>query len=68
MNKEKIARAKNEAIRFLNRVAEWEGAQGKTWEYQGQAYYHDTPKQNGAVKRASMDLTRALADLRRGER
>ena len=24
-----------------------------------------TPKENGAVRRASMDLTRALADLRR---
>jgi len=29
---------------------------------------YDNPKQQGAVRRASMDLTRALADLRRGDR
>lgn len=29
--------------------------------------YKNTPKEQGKVKRASMDLTRALADLRQGQ-
>jgi len=30
-------------------------------------YYRDTPRETAAVRRASMDLTRALADLRKSD-
>ena len=32
-----------------------------------QIYGYDFPKETGAVRRASLDLTRALADLRKGD-
>lgn len=32
-----------------------------------QKWYTDSPREQGAVKRASMDLTRALANLRKRE-
>ena len=57
---ERIATAKAEAKRFLARVAEYEGARdgkGRGWS---------TVSESGALKRSSMDLTRALADLRKG--
>ena len=63
---DKIKEAKAEAKRFLKRVAEWEAKQG-TYMIQGLDGLHriDTPRESGAVRRASMDLTRALANLRR---
>jgi hypothetical protein len=57
MNREKIANAKREAKRFLERVHAYE-ANPPQYEFVGS-------KEGGALKRASMDLTRALADLRR---
>ena len=66
---DKVKEAKFEAERFLKRVAEWEAVQGKFYTVN----YHNatdkfpihTPKENGAVKRSSMDLTRSLANLRK---
>ena len=57
MNRAKVQAAKGEAERFIERCDD---------------YLNDPPqyefavsKVGGAVRRASMDLTRALADLRR---
>ena len=64
-----IDAAEAEAKRFLSRVAELRKA---VKNYPHPEYLHrrqpqpcDCPKQNAAMKRASMDLTRALVPLRR---
>ena len=51
MKSERITAVKMEMERLSMRIAEFEMSCG--------------PRESGAVKRASMDLTRALADLRR---
>ena len=58
----KIARM--EAVRFINRA---EDAERKIREDVGKGDYdyHDGCKETGAARRSSLDLTRALADLRR---
>jgi len=54
----KIDNATTEAIRFI--------AKAKAWRARlGDQYVPFNTKQGGACKRASMDLTRALSDLRR---
>lgn len=62
MNDDKIKEAKAEAKRFLKRVTELEEMRarnkGDMWSAYGM-------KEHGAVKRASLDLTRALAKLRK---
>lgn len=60
MTEEKLAKAKLEAERFLQRVAELEKIRAET----PSDYVPRFPKEQAAVKRASMDLTRALAELR----
>lgn len=57
MNRDKLATAVAEAKRFLEAAKAW---QTRTPEYDWQG-----SKEGGAVKRASMDLTRALAELRK---
>lgn len=64
MTKEQIATAEAEAKRFLKRVADWRKAQG-TYENNGHTFSLATPRESGAVRRASMDLTRSLAAMRR---
>jgi hypothetical protein len=64
MRKENITAAKAEAKRFLARVTEWEKAQG-SYEVCGHTFHNHTPKQCGSLRRASMDLTRALAEMRK---
>lgn len=63
MSPETIAKAKAEAKRFLDQVRVLETYK----DYKGQHHFefYSMPRQTGAVRRASMDLTRALADLRR---
>ena len=58
MTPEKIRAAVNDAKRFLAAVKKLE-------EAEKQGFGYSTPRESGAVKRASMDLTRALADMRR---
>ncbi len=65
MDLQKVAKARAEAERFLQKVKEFE----KRWrddpemrKYLGVCGYAET----AAVKRASMDLSRALAKLRKG--
>ena len=59
----KIKEVKTEIERLLTKIQEWEDAQGTS----NRGFPLFTSKQNGAVKRASMDLTRALANLRRSK-
>lgn len=54
--------AKAEALRFLSKVEELE--KNDTTENTKWSYMFGN-KHTGAVKRASMDLTRALAELRK---
>jgi len=60
VNLNTVNQAAVEAQRFLKTVAEWNKAEGAKAES-----YYSTPKESGAVRRASMDLTRALAELRK---
>lgn len=57
MNAKKIAVAAAEAKRFLERV--------RAYHENPPEYEFSGSKEGGALKRASMDLTRALAELRR---
>lgn len=57
MNKSKLHKAMFEARRFYEKAKELDKV-GKDTYYGGTAL-------SGSVKRASMDLTRALADLRK---
>lgn len=63
MNRDKIAAAVAEARRFIERVEAL--PEQATYEAFGHTYSCHYPKEQGAIRRASMDLTRALADLRR---
>lgn len=56
MNKETLNTASIEAQRFLRAVEALKKAQSTN--------QYSNPKESGAVRRASMDLTRALADMR----
>ena len=58
MNKETLNTAGIEAQRFLRAVNALKAAQSSNRES-----YFSNPKESGAVRRASMDLTRALADM-----
>jgi len=59
MNTRTLQAAIAEAERFLDLARELQA------EQRGAAVYFTACKASGATRRASMDLTRALADLRR---
>lgn len=63
MTNEKLAAVKAEVWRFGERIKALEKARADNVR----AGWHHAlcPKETGAVRRASMELTRALADLRR---
>jgi hypothetical protein len=64
MNREKLKIAVEECERFLKRVCELPNPEPYTEEHM-QGFMHDNfPKEQGAIKRASMDLSRALTELR----
>lgn len=67
MNDKSIDRATAEAKRFLERAKEWKAAtKDPDWiGGDGYKYYPSAPKQSGALRRASLDLTRALAEMRK---
>lgn len=56
-----IQRAKQEAIRFLDRVENIEYSLSD----KPKSFLIFASKESGALRRASMDLTRALAEMRR---
>lgn len=59
-----ILEAEAEAQRFLAKVKAWRAVQRK--EKHGEHLFTVfTPKEAGAMRRASMDLTRALAAMRK---
>jgi len=59
----KLAAAIQEAERFLYRAKLIQDASPRT--YGTTTVYKAGPKETGAARRASLDLTRALAELRR---
>ena len=67
MNREKLKVAIAEAERFIKRAKAL--PEPTQYEVPGSTYNPFTndnfPKESGAIRRASMDMTRALADLRR---
>lgn len=70
MNRETVLQAVAEADRFIARVRELLDQQVPT--YRGPNDYpevpwqaHGAPAQQGAVRRASLDLTRSLARMRK---
>lgn len=69
MDRKKIKAAVEEAERFLKRVKALPKPETrvKSWQSDGSTFLDESipPKDGGAIRRASMDLTRALADLRR---
>lgn len=60
MNLGTVNKAVEEARRFLKAAEAW-----KKSETDKVPTYAGNPKESGACRRASMDLTRALAELRR---
>lgn len=64
MKAQKIEEARAMAVEFVKRVDALE-AQRRAWYDGGCKYYFNHPKEQGAVRRVSMDLTRALADMRK---
>lgn len=59
MTNDELIASMEEASRFIQK------AQALIDARAGFAHYYCYPKEQGAVKRASMDLTRALAELRK---
>ena len=62
-----IKEAEEEAHRFIRRCVEWRLA-CKENGCDLDSIYASGTKESGAIRRASLDLTRALANLRRPER
>jgi hypothetical protein len=60
MTDESVKAAEKAAKEFLARLSAWRKNAGP-----GSGYSFNGNKHSGAVRRSSMDLTRALADLRR---
>lgn len=58
MQDDKVKSAVAEAKRFLKAAEAWRKAS------EAHGYYY-CPRESGALRRASMDLTRALADMRK---
>lgn len=64
MNRDKLAAAVAEAERFIKRAKAL--PKPRPYESHGRSLIDDNfPREQGAIRRASMDLTRSLADLRR---
>jgi hypothetical protein len=67
MNRDKLAIAVAEAERFIKRAKALPKPEKIDSPHSRAGFYmsDNFPKEQGAIRRASMDLTRALADLRR---
>lgn len=64
MNRTKLSVAVAEAERFIARAKALPKPQ--PYDCNGMKLMHDNfPRESGAIRRASMDLTRALAELRK---
>lgn len=60
MNLGTVNEAIAEARRFIKRAEDWKRAEAEKAKT-----YYSNPKESGAVRRASMDLARALATMRK---
>ena len=65
MQREKILEAKRLAQEFIRSVSEMEAVEAEMFERNGRKHRYNAPKFRGIVRRRSMDLTRALAEMRR---
>lgn len=68
MRKEKIEVCRELCFEFIKRAdAFLESSKPRKTEWKGDIYYSEdySPKHSGALRRMSMELTRALADMRR---
>lgn len=65
MQREKILEAKRLAKEFIRTVDQMEMVEEEKIERNGRKQRYNAPKFRGAVRRRSMDLTRALAEMRR---
>lgn len=72
MNISKLTDAIKEAERFIAAANRAQARLEQDWQFDSKrlslhnrAIYSNTSKENAACKRASLDLTRALADLRK---
>lgn len=63
--KDKISRARHEADRFMDRCEELIERHENDSRFRAMLELGGASKEMGAVKRASMDLSRALTELRR---
>lgn len=78
MNRRNLNEAVKEARKFIKRAEELEDGVSKLTSYTSYSEgttkylssedyrYNDNPKESGALRRSSMELTRALAKLRNG--
>ena len=65
MNIQRVEEAVEEAKRFLARAETWLKAEKESQTNNLlTGYYYGSPKESGALKRSSMDLTRALVPIR----
>lgn len=75
MKQSRVLKAVKEAEEFLQLAKELETEEAKSRsvyvlhreDYAGDSYGYASPKYRTALKRKSMDLTRALSDLRRSD-
>ena len=67
MKTQTINHAVAEARRFLERAIDLKRATKKPdWtDSEGHQFFPSAPKEHGALRRASIDLTRALAEMRK---
>lgn len=65
MKTEEIKKAVEEAKRFINAAERCIEARKKTYKSGDYEFTLNAPKESGACRRASLDLTRQLAEMRR---
>ena len=65
MKKEKVETVVRLCEVLKERAKEWEYASYHRWDGSPREYEGYAPKQSAALRRISMELTRALADMRR---
>jgi hypothetical protein len=65
MNKKEIEETVKEAERFIKKAKEYLKASSKTHGAGAYIFHAAAPKESGATRRASMDLTRQLAQMRK---
>ena len=65
MDKEKVHEVVRLCDELKKRAEKWEEAAYHDWRGNPRDYAGWAPKETGALRRTSMELTRALADMRR---